>query len=367
MRRILVVVGFVFIALGLALYFSLTRTEVARTLSQGQPVHLLWLLSLSSNGTLDWVLTISLFPGGRVAFVLIPGDLVVPVRGQWTTLSAIYASEGEEGVNHHVTNLLEFRFLLSVVVGPPYFQRVVEAAGGVVVCPEERLIYQDLRSGVVLDFPAGEQLLSGSRAREFLMYAAHYASDPRFSLALDFFANLIVRLWSRKGEALPALCMDQGWEAREFWGRALEAPEDAVVLELLPLAVEDSHLMPDLLKVRKLRDKLVLGRAPLTRDEVRIMVLNGTRERFLATRTASWLSARGFKVVGVGNADRYDYTKAFLVVGPGAEEKATLLQEVLPKDTVVTTPQAFSMEKLGGWPTGADLVLVVGAGFDVGS
>lgn len=360
------VVGLVLIAIGLALYFSLTRTEVTRTLGQGQPVHLLWLVRLSPGAPPDLALAISLFPEGRMAFIFVPGGLALPSRGKWTTLSAICAADGEGSANQRLSALLEFAFFAAMVVEPAHFDKVVEAAGGVVVCPEERLTYQDQNRGIFLDFPAGEQLLFGQRARDFLTYAVWYAGDARFSLARDFLQNLILRLWSRKREALPVLCVGQGWEVREFWRRALSLREEAIQLELVPVVVEDSRLMPDLLRVRKLRDKLVLGRAPLTRDEVRIMVLNGTRERFLATRTAGWLSARGFKVVGVGNADRYDYTKAFLVVGPGAEDKAALMRELLPPETVVTTAQAFGLERIGGWPAEADLLLVVGAGFDVG-
>ena len=367
MRRALVVIGLVLVGLGLALYFSLSRTEVSRSLSQGKPVHLLWAVRLLPQDPPDLAVAISLLPKGEVFFLLIPGTIAIPTQNGWSTLSAIYPAEGIEGWDKRLSALLECSFLKAVEVGPGDWDKIVETVGGVVVRLDERLIYRDETKGIAMDFLAGEQLLFGPNTREFLVYGVRYAGDPKFSFVTSFFRDLLGRLWSKGKDALSSLRMDKSWEAQEFWRRALSLPEEKVRLEILPLVAEDSRLMPDFVNTRKLWEKVVFGRTFLTRDEVKVVVLNGTRERFLATKTAGWLSARGFKVVGVGNADRYDYTKTLLVISPGAEEKAELLRRALPKEITVTTAQAFGMDKLGGWPAGADLVLVVGAGLDLGT
>lgn len=365
MRRILVVTGLVLIGLGLALYFSLSRTEVARALGQGEPVLLLWAVRLFPETAPDLGVVAILLPRGEVFFLLVPGTVALPAKGGWTTLSAVYSAEGLEGWSLRLSALLELPFLRVIEVGPVDWDKLVEVAGGVVVRLEERLFHRE--EGIALDLPVGENLVFAETSRNFLAYAARHHEDPRFSLLASFFRDLSARIWSKGRAILPALQMDRSWETQEFWRRALSLPEERVGVEVLPLVGEDFRLMPDFVAVRKLRERIVSGRVFLTRDEVRIVVLNGTRERFLATRTAGWLSARGFSVLGVGTADRYDYTKTFLVVGPGSEEKAELLRRVLPPEVVVTTAQAFGVEKLGGWPTGADLVLVVGAGFAVGT
>ncbi|MGC8963353.1 MAG: LytR C-terminal domain-containing protein [Candidatus Bipolaricaulaceae bacterium] len=366
MRRVLIVAGLVLIGLGLALYFTLSRTEVSRSLAQGKPVRILWALRLLPQDPPDLAVAITLLPRGEVHFLLIPGTLAVPTQSGWSTLSAVYAAEGLKGWGQRLSSLLEFPFLWAVEVGPGDWDKLLERAGGVVVRLEERLIYREEAGGLSLDLPAGEQLLFGQDAREFLAYGVRGAGDPAIPLVAGFFRDLLDRIWAKGKSVLPSLQMDKTWEIREFWRRALSLPEEKVALETLPIVAEDSRLMPDFVNVRKLEGRVVLGRSFLTRDEVKVVVLNGTRERFLATKVAGWLSARGFKVVGVGSADRSDYTKTFLVVGKNGEEKASLLRQVLPKDLVVTTAQAFGMEKLGGWPTGADLVLVIGAGFEVG-
>lgn len=365
MRRAFVAAGIVLAGLGLALYFSLSRTQVARTLARGEPVHLLWLVRLLPEDPPDFALAITLHPGGWVSWVLVPGTLAVPASGAWTTLRALPQKDGVQSWARCLSGLLGLTFFRAVEVPLADWERLVEAAGGVTVRPKERLFYRDPTRGLLVDFPPGEQLVFGARAREFLAYCLRYAGDPSFSLALGFLRDLVARLWFKGGkETAGALAGD--WETRSFWQRALSVPLAAVEVELLPAVAEDTRLMPDLVRIRKLRERIVSGRVFLVRDEVRIVVLNGTREKFLATRTAAWLTARGFKVSGVGSADRTDYTKTFLVVGAGAEEKAKLLRDVLPKDTVVITAQAFGVERLGRWPEEADLVLVVGAGFEVG-
>ncbi len=367
MRRILVVAGLVLIGLGLALYFSLSRTEVSRTLSQGEPVHLLWAIRLFPKSPPDLGVAITLLPRGAVFFLLIPGSLALPTKDGWSTLSAVYSAEGLAGWALRLAALLEFPHLRAMEVGPADWDKMVEAVGGVVVRLEERLVHQEEGQGITVDLRAGENLVFGETSRNFLAYAARHPGNPRFPLLVSFFQDLVARLWARGRAMLSVLQLDKSWETREFWRRALALPEERVGVEVLPLAWEDSRVMPDFVLTRKLREMIVSGRIFLTRDEVRVVVLNGTRERFLATRTAGWLSARGFRVVGVGTADRFDYAKTFLVVGPGAEEKAELLRRILPHEVVLTTAQAFGVERLGGWPKEADLVLVVGAGFDVGS
>lgn len=358
--------GLVLIGLGLALYFALSRTEVSRALSQGQPVHLLWALRLSPEDPPDLAVTVTLLPRGAVAFLLIPGTVAVPTKTGWSTLSAVYAQGGLPAWKTLLSDLLEFSFFAAVEVGPGEWDKLVEGAGGVVVRLGERLVFRDEARGFALDLPFGEQLIPGKTSRDFLLYAVRYAEDPQFSLASSFFRDLLARVWAKGRGILPFLRLGKTWNEQEFWRRALSLPEEAIQLAIIPVIRENARLMPDFVAMRKLRERIVSGRVFLTRDEVRVTVLNGTRERFLATRTASWLSARGFTVVGVGSADRFDYGKTVLVVGTGAEEKAELLRRVLPADVVVTTKDAFGQEKLGKWATEADVILVVGAGFDVG-
>ncbi|MFN3347028.1 MAG: LytR C-terminal domain-containing protein, partial [Candidatus Bipolaricaulaceae bacterium] len=257
-------------------------------------------------------------------------------------------------------------FLAGVEVSPASWDALVEELGGVVARPAERLIYQDPFRQVFIDIPAGEQLLGGPKSREFLAYLLQYGGERNISELRKFFTDLVERLAGRaralrNAFAPPTL---SPWAAQDFWQAVAQAQPR---LEVLPTVEEAEKLLPDVVRMRKLREALFFGRVFLTREEVGVFLVNGTRERFLATRTAAWLSGRGFRVVGVGQADRPDYTKTLLLVGKGAEEKAELLRAVLPKEVSMVSAEAFGVERLGGWPEGADVVLLLGAGFDVGA
>lgn len=362
MRRISLVLGFVLMALGLSLYFALSRSEVAHRLGRGEPVHFLYLVRLTPNGPADLALLATLSPKGVFSLVFIPGTLSVPKKGAWTTLSNLHALEGGQALSRAIASLLEISLVEEKEIGPGEWDRLTDGLGGVVVRLPERLFLKEPQFS--LDLPPGEQLLSPQKTRDFLVYCVRYAQDPGFALSREFFQDFLARLWANP-KAISSLAGT--WNVRDFWRRALALPEERAHLEILPARPEDARLIPDLVGVRKLREKLFFGRVFFTRDEVKVAILNGTRERFLATRTASWLSERGFQVVGVGMADRYDYERTVLVVGAGAAEKVPLLKELLVGEVMVIEEKDFEVGRIGGWPKGADLVLILGAGFDVRS
>lgn len=364
MRRLLIVVGGVLLALGAALFFAFTRSEVRRALAQGEPVQALLLFRTgipADEPGPDLAVLVTLLPQQRCAWILIPGSLLLPQGGTWRTLKEDGAKAGEA-----LAALWELPILGLVELSSSAWDALVRELGGVVARPEERLAFQDPQRRVFLDVPAGEQLLDGPKSREFLAYLLRYRGSPDLSGLSIFFGDFVARLAGRpdllrKTFGLPGL---SPWAARDFWEGVARAQAR---VEVLPLVAEDGRLMPDLVRIRKLREALVFGRTFLTREEVRVFVANGTRERFLATRTAAWLAARGFVVAGVGQADRTDYAKSFLLARKGAEAKAELLRALLPKDVTVVAAEAFGAERLGGWPEGADVVLLLGVGFDVGA
>lgn len=364
MRRVLVVVGLVLLGLGGALFFSVTRTEVQRALAQGDPVQMLIFLEtgIPPDGPNPMVaVLVSLLPQKRCVWVVIPGQLLVPVAGAWRPLG----EHGDKAASA-LAALLELPLLGAVEVSAAVWDGLVADLGGVVARPQERLIYQDPFRQVFIDIPAGEQLLGGQKSRELLAYLLQYGGKPDLAGLHAFFADLVGRLSGRPEVLRKAFTSAtlSPWAARDFWSGVAHSQAR---LEVLPLVEEEGKLRPDVVRIRKLRESLVSGRTFLTRDEVRLFLVNGTRERFLASRTAAWLSARGFQVVGVGQADRQDYPKTLLLVRKGTEDKAELLRTLLPQGVSVILAETFGMERLGGWPEGADVVLLLGAGFDVGA
>ncbi len=123
-------------------------------------------------------------------------------------------------------------------------------------------------------------------------------------------------------------------------------------------------LIPDMNKVRAAADAIfsdvVAGPSPeevmrqtIQAEAARILILNGTQEKGLASKMQATLITAGFNVVTVGNADRADYAETWLV-SHGETAPATLEELArrfgIPADRILSEPSA----------TDVDVTLIVG-------
>jgi hypothetical protein len=113
-------------------------------------------------------------------------------------------------------------------------------------------------------------------------------------------------------------------------------------------------LIPDVTKVRAAADAIfadqVAGPSPeevqrqtVQAEAARIVLLNGTEEKGLASKMQAKLVTQGFNVTTVGNADRADYVKSQLVIY-GEPKQATVDALMtwfgISEDRVSTEPAA---------------------------
>jgi hypothetical protein len=96
------------------------------------------------------------------------------------------------------------------------------------------------------------------------------------------------------------------------------------------------------------------ARSLLQLPAARIIVLNGSTEANIATRTANDLSADGFDIVAVGNAERADYEESWLIVHGAAPQAVT---DALTQRFGIAADHIRSDSD----STDADLTLIVGA------
>ena len=125
-------------------------------------------------------------------------------------------------------------------------------------------------------------------------------------------------------------------------------------------------LIPDMAKVRA-ATAAVFADAPeegLSAEEAarqavqaeaaRVVVLNGTQEEGLASKTAAALSDAGYDVVAIGNAERADYAQSWLITHGDEKPKARealLRQFDIPPDRILSEPPTEDL----------DLTVIVGA------
>jgi LCP family protein required for cell wall assembly len=97
-----------------------------------------------------------------------------------------------------------------------------------------------------------------------------------------------------------------------------------------------------------------LARQAIQAEAARVVVLNGTTEGGLGAEIAASLSADGFQVIAVGNADRADYEQSVLIThgdGSDATREALVSHFGIPPDRVRSESPSES----------ADLTVVIGA------
>ncbi|MCR4392575.1 MAG: LCP family protein [Candidatus Acetothermia bacterium] len=379
MRRVGISIGLVLIGVAVALFFLYSRTDVERALRRGEPVYVLVVgVDNARHGApqADLIAVAGLFPGGRTVWVSIPRHLACPTPAGWRPLYALYAAEGVDGLRRRVAGLLELPIDHWVEVDFAGFQKLVDLVGGVEVAVETRLVYMDWSQDLFIDVPAGLQNLSGAKALEYVRYQE---GDELGRIARQhvFLQALWDRLrglsWSRWREVVQvgreAVRTDLSvWEGLDLAKHLRQAgPVVLAAAPVLPRAGGQGEAVPDLVRVHKLVRAVAAGEHFLTRDEVRVLVLNGAGVKFLARKTGAWLLERGFYVTDMSNADRYNYPRTYLIYREETQAKARMLLDLLPPGVEAVVEGEFGVERLGGWPEDTDLILILGAGFDVRS
>lgn len=382
MRRVAIGVGLVLTAVAVTLFILFSQTEVARTFRQGAPVCVL-VVGVDEgvpDAGADTVSVAILQPGGRTTWISIPPDLVWPTATGWTSLHTLYAHEGIAGISRRLSLLLEITLPYWVVVDFAALRTVVDAVGGVELTVEERLVYQDRSRNLFIDVPPGRQVLDGTAAADFVRYhdgdeSGRLARYHQFLGALLEKARAVpANRWRATAETVRNAVQTNLslWETLDLVRALSGATPDRVMFVIAPTAPRAGatrNLVPDLVRLRQLTQSSVRGSSFLTRDEIRVLVLNGTGQKLLATRTGAWLADLGFTVTGTADADRSNYPRTYIVAREDARAKGQAVFEVIPtgvqSSVQVQTDREFDLARIGGWPQHTDVILILGAAFDV--
>ncbi len=378
MRRAAVGVGLILTGVAVTLFILLSQTEVARTLRQGAPISILVVRVDEGGMEAEAVSLAFLQPGGKATWISIPRNLVWPTASGWRPLHALYASEGVAGLAHRLNLLFEIALPYWVVVDAAGFREVVDAIGGVELAVEARLVYQDRSRNLFIDIPPGQHTFDGATALDFVRYEDG-SEEGRLTRHHDLLRASLNRL---RAAPLGRATVERVWSAVQTnlsLGEALDLARalgdlspDRVMFTIVPTVLRPDggeDRAPDLVRLRRLVQSIGGGPSFLTRDEIRVLVLNGTGMKLLAARTGGWLADRGFQVVGTADADRSNYPRTHLVVREEDRAKGRALLDVLPANVQagvqVQTDREFDLARVGGWPEDVDVILILGAGFDV--
>ncbi len=261
------------------------------------------------------------------------------------------------------------------------FEKAIDLLGGIYLCVPEAIDdphYPDARYGYEpFRIEAGCQHLDGRTALKYARTRATRGGDfdrmrrqqeviraiRERVLRLNMLPSLIGRapaLWEAVKEGVRTnLTLDQMIALARL---AARIPDDRIRMVTLGPSMTVPHMTPDgaevLVRVPEKVQEMLVGlfgpQAP--RLEARVAVENGSPRPGLAARVADALRALGAEIVGVGNADRLDYPRTWIMARPERQEAA---QQVAGWLGLPLT----SVREVADLPCACDVLIRLGADF----
>jgi LCP family protein required for cell wall assembly len=316
----------------------------------------------------DTILLIHVPADQKSATILsFPRDLKVRIPGKsgFHKVNSAYSGDKKHGVGgpdlmmNTIRGLTGLKIHHYIEVNFSSFQKIVDALGGVRLCPKEA--YKDKQSGLILK-KAGCQEFNGRLA---LGYVRMRKSDPRGDFGRierqqEFIRVLMQKVKSigfltdpprlfktvdaiKKGVKTDYIGLKEG-ELRGIANKLAGFKQSNVDFRVVPShsAFQNgvSYVIEETAKARKLYEALKndtalppygkTGASIPDPEDVTMIVLNGTKINGLAGVVRDQLREVGYKVRSTSNAERRDYTTTVILYEPGGEAKALLLQEEFP-------------------------------------
>jgi len=408
-RLSLAVVVAVFVLGALSVYWYYQEGEPSRAVQlTDEYILVLGLDEFEGQRRTDTILLVRL-EEDAVKVLSIPRDLRVKYEdGSVHKLNAAYQDGGPELSRRLVSGLLGVEIPWHVVVDFQGFITLIDAIGGLPITLEEPIRYEDTKQNLVIDLPAGFQVLTGEQALLYWRYRGEESDLSRIRRQQGFLKALAQRLSEldlspseiktliktafRSVQTNLSLrdALRLGEHLRTLGPEALHT---AVLPGYAKVIDDTSYFLMDPVEAAALVQEFFYEQEVTTNRDVRVIVLNGHPDEIkrmrLASRVSDHLEAQGFQIVAYWNADALDYPNSYLIDVSGDEEKVQRLVRSLKAPFRIVTPEEFARQTLEAFGedrlakirqiladtavppkdrgvelTEADVVLILGGDFD---
>jgi len=387
-RRTVIALVLVALAVGGAVGGYLgSQRHVGRLLARGDRVNVL-LLGIDDNDQdrCTAVAIVSLSPGDAVSALVVPHSLRLRLSdGSIAPIAEAHATSGAEAVREALAAFLRVDLPFYIEVDHDVLRRGAEAFGAPQVTVHEPLPCGDVNAteGASLELPPGQHSIDADAIPAYMRCAARAEGETGGRMLQEMIAAIL-----RPG-MVPNLADDRARAAArtlypllrtnlsivdlyDLTTMAGRIEPSRLQLGVVPAAVTEIdgalYAEPVVVETARLAARLLRGEDFLAPADVRVAVFNGNGERDLAKRVGAFLAERSFPVVHTGNAESFGYERTY-VVHFGDGDKARLVADSLPGEAAILPSTRFSehLEALTPHiPSGTDVVVVVGAGFEVG-
>ena len=370
------------LAAAIVVWFVLTQRNVDKLFVQSDRVNVL-LVGRDSANAVDLISLISFSKTDAVLFSFPANLRLRDASGAFEQAATVCSAAGIAAAAEAIGTLIGLQIPYYIAYAGETFESWIDSLGGLTISLGASAIYMDSTAEPALrvEIRPGEQQFDGAGAMVF----ATAPSEPE-DMGLLKRQQTYLRALLSQGIAAPAVRSLRG-AVREM-APALETNLTLVELQQVAEVLHDvprnevranqlvgeiveidgvTYTQPNVVGTERLVAALLKGLELLTPSDVKVAVFNGNNVRLIASRTADYLNARGFQVSGIGNADTFEYEASYVIV-LSDESKAWVLRDALLSDVLIVFPETFEShyEALNDFiPAGTDIVLIVGAGWEI--
>ena len=326
----------------------------------------------------------------KVHLVSVPRDTMIEVDAYLDTgeyqrywkINSAYALGGEEEITTHVESLLDIDINYIVEVDYNAFRSVVDALGGVDMTIEQDMFYDDEEQDLHINFTAGETVhLDGKKAEEFFRWRKNNDGSGFVNGDLDRIKNqqllmnkLLKKVLSpsivfKAPNILKVISdnVDTNIPANKLISLGMKVirlnssdiimttlqgvPENIYGQEFLVSYKEDNMELINALNADNPSE--VDSITSIKRDELDILVLNGTKINGLASTARDKLQSLGYVNIEVGNTT--EVSKSTI------QTDNKELKELLKSDTDINKSEKISISEYKKY----DAVILLGEDYNL--
>ena len=287
----------------------------------------------------DTIMVFNYNPNTKKAHIVsIPRDTLIEVDGYLDTgeyqrywkINAAYALGGEEEIITHVESLLDISINYVVEIDYNAFRSVVDAIGGVEMTIEQDMYYDDEEQDLHINFTAGETvLLDGEKAEEFFRWRQNNDGTGLANGDLDRIKNQQLFISKLLDKAMrPSIVfkapkilkaigdnVDTNIPANKLISlglKVLRLNSSDIIMTTLQGEPEDIYGQSYIVAYKDYNRELINSLnsnnpsatnniTSINREDLKILVLNGTKIDGLASSARNSLFSLGYTDIEIGN------------------------------------------------------------------
>ena len=382
-KQVFIYAGFALaLAAAVVIWFMFTQRNVSQLFAQGDRVNIL-LIGHGSAQDLDLITLLSFSEADAVLFSFPANLRLRDASGVFEQASDLWQRAGAATTAEAIGMLIGLDIPFTISFGHRTIEAWIETLGGIEIALEVSAIYIDsmVDPAIRVEIRPGVQPFDGREAIAFAISPSEAGDMGLIERQQAFLRTLL-----SQGIAVPGLRsvrstireMAPSLETNLSLSDLLQTAE---VLHDIPQGSVQAgqvageiveidgvpYTQPNVVGTERIVAALLKGLKLLTPSDVKIAVFNGNNVRQIASRTADYLRARGFQVTAIANAYPFDYETSYVIV-LSDESKAWVLRDALLSDVQIVFPETFDAryETLKNFvPTGTDIVLIIGIGWEI--